>query len=167
MSDSQRNWLANPAPNALADPPPARPPQSVMVDKAGKPLTMYHGTNSDFKGFNGPAYFTYDPEVAKGYASARRGAEGGRLISAHLDMRNPASSADLSNAVDDLGLDPHQQQPLAPFATHPDVVEHLKARGHDGVRDVMDFGYGDDFKEVPVVVPFHPHQISQLSSEKL
>ena len=79
-------------------------------------------------------------------------------------MENPATAADLRAAVDDLGLDPHQQTNLAEVAAHPDVVKRLQSKGFDGVegRERLSLT-GSDFDEIPVSVPTsRPARIKRL-----
>ena len=66
---------------------------SKVVDDAGKPLVVYHGTAEPFQHHEKfPAYFTNNPAAASGYALYRGswvGKEGSNVRPAYLKIRNP------------------------------------------------------------------------------
>jgi hypothetical protein len=70
--------------------------QEFIVDAAGAPLVLYHGTDVAFSKFKpsvsafygGGIYFTDDLEAARGYAEDKGGDES-FVMSAHVVMRKP------------------------------------------------------------------------------
>ena len=83
-----------------------------VVDKDGKPLKVYHGTQSEFDTFNVPAWFTDNEKFAENF-SADWGELGtrtssSRVIEAYLTIVNPYLTDDwdvterLSAYYDDL-----------------------------------------------------------------
>jgi hypothetical protein len=72
---------------------------SKVVDAAGKPLVVYHGTASDFEAFDpqfnkvgvqgGGFYFTTRKPLAEDYAYGANRDQEGRLIEAYISLKNP------------------------------------------------------------------------------
>ena len=126
---------------------------SKVVDAAGRPLVVYHGTAADVQAFSeehfgegdGNAdwgdgfYFTDAPHVASGYAQG----DGGNVMPVFLKITNPATnevmrSADVVDALDD-----------GYFDTAKDVLAKM---GYDGIIYTHEDG-GREF------VAFEPTQI--------
>lgn len=127
---------------------------STVVDSAGLPRTLYHGTLADFEHFsldfigdgNGLAdwgeglYFADNPEAANTYAEG----EGGNVRPVYVAMRNPATNEVLlsdefqSVMDDDMGF--------------VEVSDYLKEQGYDGIC----FTHPDGSNEYVV---FNPGQI--------
>ena len=68
---------------------------SKVVDGAGAPLVVYHGTRADFESFDPSrgelgTHFSIDPDVASGFAER----DGGRVMPVYLNLKNPARIPD-------------------------------------------------------------------------
>ena len=61
---------------------------SKVVDDAGEPLTVYHGTAGDFERFysDRPAWFSPSADKAEAYAST---ADGANIVPAHMSIERP------------------------------------------------------------------------------
>ncbi len=115
---------------------------SKVIDAAGNPLRVYHGTapsswswnsetqETDFHGtsfdrFNGPSYFAANPKYAEGFAQAqaneRAMGNGARMIPAYLSAKNPA----------DMRGDPDYWKKLR--SNQRSEIARLKAAGYDSV----------------------------------
>ncbi len=116
---------------------------SVIVDRAGEPLVVYHGTDSDFSSFaGGVAYFS--PRWDYSYI---RNSE--FVMPVFLSLKNPYRPVD--------------QAEIEQLRANPGRVEELKAQGFDGViwskpDDLLRgaSGWGND---LPQIVAFYPNQI--------
>ena len=90
---------------------------SKVVDKDGKPLVVYHGTNADeFNEFklereNDGFYFTADKEYAK--------SEGKNVIEVYLNIKNPRRIT---------------------YSEETETIEEMKKEGYDGIF-ITDMGY--------------------------
>ena len=90
---------------------------SKVVDKDGKPLVVYHGTNVDeFNEFklereNDGFYFTADKEYAK--------SEGKNVIEVYLNVKNPRRIT---------------------YSEETETIEKMKKEGYDGIF-ITDMGY--------------------------
>ena len=103
---------------------------SKVVDKKGKPLVVYHGTNAEFTEFKandsgeldlgGGIYFTNKDYRAKNY--------GGRVIPAYLSIKNPFLTTD-ETGLKKLGK--YGQQGYK----SKEIREQLISDGYDGVID--------------------------------
>lgn len=95
---------------------------SKVVDDAGKPLVVYHGSKSDITEFapsktgefGAGVYFSEYPEVASGYAAAAAGEAGRNITPVYLSLKNPLITSD-------------KNMPRAAG------IKKLKAQGYDGV----------------------------------
>jgi hypothetical protein len=130
-------------------------PQAVskVVNAAGRPLVVYHGTREDFSKFSielagenagsdwgDGFYFTDKPDAAAGYADG----EGGNVMPVYLNIRNPATN--------EVMLSPEVQDALDDGMGFTTVQEKLEGMGHDGI--VFDHkGVGREF------IVFRPEQI--------
>lgn len=83
---------------------------SKVVDEAGRPLVVYHGTMADFTEFRGAsrsgldpyAFFASDPDIAGLYAShngRQRDGVGGRMLPVYLSIQNPLEVMDTGVAA--------------------------------------------------------------------
>lgn len=157
VSNMRDNLLQNKKPIGNINPTEAKPPifsrseptdtdifkkwfsGSQIVDKAGKPLTMYHGTDADFEFQNlrpstGPRkaafgegyYFTEDPRYASLYATRRKPT--GSLIPAYVSMKKPfVAECKMLTAADD-------SKQFAFILEHGDRSSALlKQKGYDGI----------------------------------
>jgi hypothetical protein len=70
-------------------------PKTAVVDEAGNPQLMYHGTREDFDEFSpgsrGAVFATLDPNFTKMYAGETLGGyvEGGNVRPVYIDAKNP------------------------------------------------------------------------------
>ena len=74
--------------------------ESKVVDDAGKPMVVYHGTDADFTSFNADKsplmFFSESKDTAGAYASNRSQGRGGRVVDAWVSANNPATAADVA-----------------------------------------------------------------------
>lgn len=109
--------------------------ETKVVDESGAPLLVYHGTNSSFDQFGDALTFFSDQETAQDYADefeGVKGEDGPRVVASYLDIRNPASDADVLRVA---GI-PEGERDInfAPeYLDNPAVVDALKAEGFDGI----------------------------------
>lgn len=116
---------------------------SVITDRYGQPLRVYHGTSEDFEVFReGPSYFT--PRTDYSYI---RSSEIVKPV--YLNIQNPYR--------------PSNKQEIEQIRSNPDRYEELKAQGFDGMiwsklGDLMKgaSGWGND---LPQIVTFYPAQV--------
>lgn len=109
-----------------ASPGPGR--GSVVVDKEGKPLTMYHGTNRVYidpenrlgGSQNEAFHYTQSPRVASNYATSREGGNP-NVRPAYLDIKNPLY----------VKQDSPEHEKFS-FLTK-DMINELRSKGHDGI----------------------------------
>lgn len=122
---------------------------SKVVDAAGKPLTVYHGTNADFvefketgktdAGWHGPGFYFYPKEQwARGY--------GKNVMPVYVSLKNPAirRTADAANSAEEAAT----------------LRAELESAGHDGVMV-----YDEDGTLADIVV-FRPEQIKSATSNR-
>lgn len=139
---------------------------SKVVDSAGKPLVVYHGTAGDVESFvlgaggpgrrsdtNGVVFFTDSPRQAEFFARmrARRSGAGQQLTPAFISIKNPA--------VMDWGGAEKDGDQSAKF------IEDARRAGHDGfvytnVRDAM------DAPPATVYGVFQPEQIKSATGNR-
>lgn len=141
---------------------------SVAVDEAGQPVTVYHGTASDFeefdtrpepRGVSSPqsvlgAWFTTSAERANNYAYDYKNItpKGGRIIPAYISLKKPykMSMQELSDLT---------QQGADAFLS---LRERLETEGYDGVI-VPSTGSKDGI----TYAVFHPEQIRSAIAERV
>jgi GGDEF domain-containing protein len=106
---------------------------SKVVDEAGKPLVVYHGTDADFDTFRdsfaGPAgegFYFGDKDTAGRY--------GANIMPVYLSIKNPAGDVELDR-IENL--------------TDKEIGESLRKDGYDGVIS----------ESRSIYVAFHPSQI--------
>ncbi|WP_219096147.1 LPD23 domain-containing protein [Pseudomonas sp. UMAB-40] len=66
--------------------------QSKVLDAAGMPLVVYHGTGADITTFNPDSFWTDDPSIAQMYAKAQSrqtDGSGPNTVAAYLSLQNP------------------------------------------------------------------------------
>lgn len=139
------------APVAEAVKPPAAAPKAPAVDPAA---TFYHyGSHDDASSFAPLTYFAADKKAAESYKANGPG----QLHEVKLDVKNPASSADVKAAAKALGFGPSDvgmanaediagYEFLSPHLmgekpAHA-VMQSLKDQGFDGAKFDTDFDMG-------------------------
>ena len=99
--------------------------ESKVVDDAGKPLVVYHGTDANFTAFNAEksplAFFSESEGTALGYAYNRSQARGGRVIAAYVAAENIATASDVAK------VDISREIEALP-EINPDNAEYLTRR---------------------------------------
>lgn len=169
---------------------------SKVVDDAGQPLVVYHGTASAFEafdpgrtgqgdpGFLGSGfYFGDNKSIARSYAMMRPGTDE-RVIEAHLSLQNPFMWGPKGLGVRGFVQDGDR----LPDAIHDEVVrrsgygtERIPSSEYEAaertvsrvVREVLEErGYDgviatDDFSNQPIeFVAFRPEQIKDVTNER-
>lgn len=128
---------------------------SKIVDEAGAPLRVYHGTVADFDKFNASeglfgtgVYFTKNADEAGKYAEIRNNGSGGNnLRLAYLDIKNPIDGETWKKiSVDDAAIAEAKQQGYTKALAHAKTIK-AQQMGYDG-RIV-----GDN------IVAFSPNQV--------
>ena len=148
--------------------------ESKVVDGAGRPLVVYHGTGKAFDAFDpakrgselrdgGPFdarsklafWFTSDRETARSYAEAAETLADGRVVEAWVRMTNPLVVK--APAHGDGGYIPDRADA---------ILRRAIRSGHDGVifRDVYD-GLGDSPRS-DVYAVFTPEQIKSATGNR-
>lgn len=141
--------------------------KSKVVDDAGNPKPVYHGTMASFpafdKTFRGAAsgasdarlgfFFTDSPETANVFARDAHGEfhEGANIMPVYLRIENPAE-VDYEGGL--YGEDDLRK-----------AIREAKRTGHDGliVRNVGELGYSQDGPEVSThYIAFDPKQIKSV-----
>lgn len=130
---------------------------SKVVDNAGKPLRVYHGTNADIDTFRMAnsitlkgAFFADNVDVANGYAGDGSGAN---VVPTYLSIRNPATQEDMSRVFDGL--------PASQTRTAAQRTKLLQKAGYDGA--VYDYS-GDASNKY--YVAFSPEQAKSVFNER-
>lgn len=103
---------------------------SKVVDKEGKPLKVYHGTDAEFDKFElaenaDGIYFTTDKSYAR--------SEGKRVVEAYLNIKNPR---------------------IANYSEETETVEEMKQKGYDGMY-IRDMGYYLAFSPDQIMIDNH------------
>jgi hypothetical protein len=130
---------------------------SKVVDSAGKPLVVYHGSERSFAEFDieegqrgvGGIWFTdsknYAYDMSRGGWDSRKRGAGGQIVHAYLDVRNPFEFDVFAEGIklaDDVGVDRPvdslQAQELLSGGDGWDsfvgnLVEDAKRAGHDAL----------------------------------
>lgn len=128
---------------------------SKVVDADGKPMRVFHGTNSDVRAFDsdfigegnggadwGPGfYFTDQPAAASNYAQG----VGGNVMPVYLSIQNPASQQVVASVMEEPGAEMDVDF----------VQERLRAMGHDGI--IVQHPTGKEF------IVFEPTQIKSAT----
>lgn len=135
---------------------------SKVVDEAGEPLVVYHGTSARFEQFStdsGLVWFTDDRDAAATYSYP-----GSRQVEAYLSIKNPARDSDVVAAARVAGVDREtiEDEYSAKLLEIGGVAEVLGQRGFDGaiVSDTSSEGAND----ITSYVAFRPEQIKSVSN---
>lgn len=128
---------------------------SKVIDKGGKPLIVYHGSQSDFEEFEGHVYFTDDYMNADGYAA------GEYVYEVYLSLKNPLIVDCQDRKWDDIET---------PYGTTTrDVVGNVDESKYDGVIfiNVKDSWIDDvEYQDASTVyVTFKPNQIKSTEND--
>lgn len=123
---------------------------SVIVDKSGEPLVVYHGTEADFTAFaDGPAFFS--PRWDYSYIR-----NASFVMPVYLSIKKPYR--------------PSNQSEIEQIRSNPDRLAELKAEGYDGMiwakqGDLMrgPSGWGND---LPQIVTFYPEQVKSATGNR-
>jgi len=161
-------------------------PETAVVDEAGNPQFMYHGTQRAPTGIDefgsesgyagqetaGLSWFTSSPESASGYANWVQNAGNPTVYPVYLSIKNPASIDDYLKAVDEInksvkGRNFVDNDPEIGMYDKR-VVEKLKDKGFDGVswtdaEYTGQTGFATD-KDV-TALPFSSKQIKSAISD--
>lgn len=130
---------------------------SKIVDAAGRPLVVYHGTKADIDAFNpsgsgefGPGiYLSANPDTAHFYADhVARGAGGSTIIPVYVSMQDPFRVTKVR------WIQMTQNQ------TPRTVQRRLVRRGHDGIIGTGINGVDEQ------IVAFRPEQIKSAISNR-
>lgn len=122
--------------------------QSKVVDEAGKPMVLYHGTRGDFSDFTPSSggelgrgiYLADDPLPAEGAAARQRGDGGESVMPVYVKMERPFHATEREQVR---GLGPTK----------------LQAMGYDGI--IYEPPYGDR-----QYVVFNPEQIKSATGNR-
>jgi len=147
---------------------------SKVVNDTGKPLTVYHGTQSDFDRFRTTisrqlgvgAYFTASPLVAEDYAVAQQETpDGGSIMPVYLKIENPfivdrnMSRSSVARELGERHLEIQEELFESEADRSVDVQERaefmndtMRRLGYDGII-VREVGKPDTF------IAFDPNQI--------
>lgn len=133
---------------------------SVVVDEGGEPMRLYHGTGADTGDVIRPGtFFTARPDVADIYATAPTrlaadGAAGPNVVPVYLRIAHPYVHDD-AGTKQSVGW-----ALLGRRARHQEVIDHLRALGHDGllIRNYLDLGGVQD-----QWVIFEPQQVKSAT----
>lgn len=135
-------------------------PNTKIVDNAGNPLPVFHGTKKSFKEFarSGSVmdetdlgfFFTPDPDIARTYAGGMQGAVGGNIRRAFLDIRNPFVTNTPPFVA--IGI---PKSPAEAVALTAKYKKDLLSKGYDGII-VKDKFNSNTIREV---IAFEPNQI--------
>ena len=134
---------------------------SKVVDADGKPLVVYHGTNSDVTRFadtfaqigqgNSGIYFSQNPEYASKYAKS--GKTQANVIRAYLSVKNPFVIGETKGELSK-DLAQMRSNETSSFWVTPDQIKLLKKAGYDGI-------FNEKWNEIVV---FDPTQIKSAIS---
>ena len=130
---------------------------SVVKNKSGKPLVVYHGTPYDFNSFRGDGVlnlFTPNAEHASFFA---RGA--GSTMPVYLSIQNPLEIT--QQQLEDRLTEEQADDGMLPRDLLEEIVAEAVAAGNDGVivRDFADLEYTED-----LFIPVQPTQIKSVNN---
>lgn len=176
----QTVWIAF-EPDQIRDVQPYASPfenwfgESKVVGKDGKPVVVYHGTQSDeltafaYQGEKHGFYFAQ--HIA--YANLFAGEEGGNVIPVYLSIKNPADiragiSAEIVERLAAVGFDVPDSMLKRPFDDlwnlfdgDDTFMNALISAGYDGCRMFEPAYEGINY---PCWIAFYPHQIKSAIS---
>ena len=148
--------------------------KSKVVDEAGEPLVVYHGTSADFLSFDpeantifedakGAMFFTTDPDVADTYLPSRWYTPNGKDVAKDYAPGSgimPVYAKLVNPMVVDYFGGGYRENEFAGF------IKEAKKDGHDGVvfMNVADPGLASAGrpKVAHTLVAFHPTQIKSI-----
>ena len=151
--------------------------KSQLVDDAGEPLVVYHGTADDVRYFNldhpnrkdtgwlgRGAYLTTDPDLAMAYSKLKAGSEAPNIMPLYAKLENPyhATLKDKQR----IQLISHSQGKEAGTAAAEKWTRELQAKGHDGVilqYEAKDVGAANASREIVV---FDPKGVKSASGNR-
>lgn len=126
---------------------------SKVVDAAGKPLVVYHGTDADFKAFSGGAtikgiFHTDSPSDAGRFAGT---GEGANVQASYVSIKNPKVYDETGKVFD--------------FKRVNSFVVRARSAGHDGVivRNVRNF---PDAKPSTTYISFTSNQVKSATGNR-
>ena len=131
-----------------------------MSPKEFEYFAFFHGTGSEELGLDIPRFFTPSKEDAIWYSER---CDTPVVITAYLDIKNPASFDDLENIVKELGItvkdideySNYSGENPADSVYHPEVRKELIRRGFDGYMSsdpIMNYS-------IPIMVTLNDNQI--------
>ena len=128
---------------------------SKVVDTNGKPLVVYHGSQSEFSEFDGVSFFTDDYMNADGYAG------GEYVYEVYLTIKNPLIIDAKGKKWDDIET---------PYGTTTQgVIGNVDRNKYDGVifNNIKDSWIDDvDYQDPSTVyVTFLPNQIKSIEND--
>ena len=141
---------------------------SKVVDGDGKPLVVYHGTNSEdnfsefdkfTRGRSGTAaakkafFFSNDPDNAANFSGVQ---DRSRLIPAYISLKNPLISDHSKYTQSEMLRKGHDLR--------RDTIQRAIRQGKDGVIFTNTFDYGSDRADVYAV--FEPTQIKSATGNR-
>lgn len=134
-------------------------PGNKIKKKQNEPvnMVMYHGTKRDVLDGN-VKYFSPKKELAATYAANRKG-ENGNVITANINLENPASVDDVIDAAIDIGVAKDRGWNGWELLDDVKVVDELKKRGFDGAHFKEDYGLEDESIYGPSYAVFSPSSI--------
>lgn len=138
---------------------------SKVVDKQGRPLVVYHGTNANFNtfdikhfgqsdiGYLGKGfYLTNDIDMAESYADT----EFGKIMPLYAKIQNPFIITDR-----DASFYPEIMREKLEVKTAKEITDKLIFKGYDGVILQYTEDDGSIFNEI---VAFTPNQIKSINN---
>lgn len=150
-------------------PKPKEPPVEPLIPKSGQ---LFHGGKSVVTELSdSPMYAVRgDREFAEGYSTGRHGAKTPQVTELSIDpSAKLATPAQLDIAIKSAGLWDRYRSgdeglSQADMARKPAVRRILEEQGFDGVDDALDFGFKNEFDEVPVTVAFNAKKTFRLAT---
>lgn len=141
---------------------------SKVVDDAGAPLTVYHGSSTNINNFDGGTFFTKDADAASGYAIDRGRDGGANVLPVNLSLKNPATNDIIEKIADDFGwydtenLHEFLSPNIRPAETKK-MIAALKSKGYDGAKITGDYDLNGG--EIESYVAFNPEQIKSIHNK--
>lgn len=152
--------------HAQATSPEADPfARSQVVDQAGRPLVLYHGTDAEFDVFerSDDIGFHFGPRETAEARLTQAGMRNGRLMPVHVAISNPLRLPDLHTwapnpvlaALEDAGVITGEQADAVDSVDRETVRTLLASKGYDGIVYANKTeGGGDSY------IAFRPEQIT-------
>lgn len=154
-------WASAPTPAAVVDDAPvpepvARPArdafnewfgQSKVADRAGKPITVFHGTNARFNAFQVSRYGAIGAGIYMTVNAGHAQEHGNTIMDLHVSLQNPVVGTFAQ-------LRAMQQQ----NETAEQFTKRMMSLGHDGITTF------DASGDLDYVVAFKPEQVKSASN---